>query len=329
LGGGLHRIVAALRLGSDLHGKEKLMMFDLTARCLREAGWGEWDAIQLRASRNVVWLIFRPGDKTPAAVAKMTVLAGDREQARRACATLEYLAPFAGQLSIPRLLATHDTGTAFFHIETAMPGKPLPVELSPSDGALVTALLEKIEGWLERFQALVPRRGSVDAVLGQTLPSIAPGRVPEALLGALTDLLPQLSMVPAVAVHGDLFGGNVLVAGPRVSVIDWNTFHYGSPLEDVLSFAATATFQWKHAGRSADLLWNAFFGSSPLAACTRKAAVRALARFKLSQTLLRPIFMMLLVDRITRGDYGDVPAWNAVAARYVSAGMPAPWATGR
>jgi aminoglycoside phosphotransferase (APT) family kinase protein len=126
-------------------------------------------------------------------------------------------------------------------------------------------------------------------------------------------------------VHGDFFGGNVLVAGSRVSVIDWDTFHYGAPLEDLFSFATGAVFRYQEIELSAKLIWDAFWGSAPLATRTRAAALGTLARVGLPAERLRPLYWMYLVDRLTREGYLDTAAWRIFAAGYIAAGMPAPW----
>ena len=137
--------------------------------------------------------------------------------------------------------------------------------------------------------------------------------------------MPLLEAVPAVAVHGDFWVKNVLSAPGRVSVVDWDAFHYGSPLEDLLTFALALPYKWKlDAGQVAVAIWNVLFGSSPLTARTRAAAFRILARWNLSRDLLGPLFLLSLVSRLGRTELADNSAWHLLAARYVSAGFPLP-----
>src|ERR1019366_9881618 len=99
-------------------------------------------------------------------------------------------------------------------------------------------------------------------------------RLPKLLLSTASAALPLLSAVPAVAVHGDFWAKNVLAAPGRVSLVDWNAFHYGSPVEDLFTFAVAMVYQWKLAAeQGADVIWNVFLGSSALTARTRAAAL--------------------------------------------------------
>jgi hypothetical protein len=300
-------------------------MFYLAARYLREAGWSDWDVLQLNGR---VWLIFRPGEKAPAAVGKSSTTPTQREMALRECNALERLAPYAEELSVPRLLFQEDTASGFIHLQTALPGKSLRRELSPGDGKLIAAQFDTIEGWLAKLQALAPSEASLAAVFRQRILAATPACVPRVLLDAAAGSLPLFAAVPAVAVHGDFFGGNVLVAGSRVSVIDWDTFHYGAALEDLFSFATGAVFRYQEIELSAKSIWDVFWGSSPLAARTRAAVLRALARAGLPAERLRPLYWMYLIDRLTRESYLDTAAWRIFAAGYMAAGMPAPWHKG-
>ena len=297
-------------------------MFYWAARYLRETGWSDWDVLQLNGR---VWLIFRPGEKAPAAVGKSSTTPMLRDSALRECRALEYLAPYSEELSVPRLLFQQDTASGFIHIQTAMPGKPLRRELSPGAGSRIEAQFDIIEGWLAKLQALVPSLASLAAVFRQRILAANPACVPQALLGAAAGSLPLFASVPAVAVHGDFFGGNVLVSASRVSVIDWDTFHHGAPLEDLFSFATGAVFRYREIELSARLIGDVFRGSSPLAARTRAAVLRSLARVGLPAERLRPLYWMYLIDRLMRERYADQAAWRIFAERYIEAGMPAPW----
>ena len=297
-------------------------MFHLAARYLREAGWSHWDVLQLKGH---VWLIFRPGEQAPAVVGKSSTTPAQREAALRECDALRRLAPYSEELSVPRLLFQEDAACGFVHLQTVLPGRPLRRELSTGDGNRIAAQFDMIEGWLAKLQALAPSEASLAEVFRQRIPAAASACVPRALLDAAAASLPLFTAVPAVAVHGDFFGGNVLVAGSRVSVIDWDTFHYGTPVEDLFSFAAGAVFRYRDMDLSAKLIQEVFRGSSPLAMRTRAAALRAMARAGLPAEHVRPLYWMYLIDRLTRGNYVDTAAWRIFAAEYIAAGMPAPW----
>jgi len=111
-------------------------------------------------------------------------------------------------------------------------------------------------------------------------------------------------------------------------VVDWDGFHYGSPLEDLFTFAVATAYRWGlDARQGADVIWDVLLGSSPLTARTRAAALRILARWNISQDLLGPLFLLALVSRLSRTELDDNPAWHIFAARYASAGLPPPLET--
>jgi Ser/Thr protein kinase RdoA (MazF antagonist) len=221
------------------------------------------------------------------------------------------------------LFQTEASG-GFVYLQSGVPGKPLRNELSPSGGKLLSAQIDVAEDWLEKFQMLAPPAEDSGAAFRQVLAG-ASVRLPTLLLSTANAALPLLSAVPAVAVHGDFWAKNVLTASGCVSVVDWDAFHYGSPVEDLFTFAVAMAYQWKlDAEQGADVIWNVFLGSSPLTARTRAGALRTLARWNLSQNLLAPLFLISLVSRLGRTELGDNPAWHVFAARYAGAGLPSP-----
>lgn len=299
-------------------------MFHLAADYLRSAGWRDWDVLQLPGGAGVVWWIFRRGQDIPAVVGKFCGLPAAVEAGRRECAALELLSPFADQLGLPSVLFQTEARGGFVYLQSGVPGKPLRNELSPSGGKLLSAQIDVAEDWLEKFQMLAPPAEDSGAAFRQVLAG-ASVRLPELLLSTANAALPLLSAVPAVAVHGDFWAKNVLTAPGCVSVVDWDAFHYGSPVEDLFTFAVAMAYQWKlDAEQGADVIWNVFLGSSPLTARTRAGALRTLARWNLSQNLLAPLFLISLVSRLGRTELDDNPAWHVFAARYAGAGLPSP-----
>lgn len=295
-------------------------MYYLAARYLREAGWTEWDIIQIKRG---IWLIFPPRQDTPAIVGKFSSLPERRAAARSECAALKALASCATELSIPRLLFEQETTQGFLHLQSALPGRPLRDELLPSDDARIATQLEIAERWLEKFR-FAPSRGDLGTALREIL-SLASGKLPQALLDATAEDLPLLSATPAVAVHGDFWGHNVLVDRGRISVVDWEAFHYGAPLEDFFTFALGTVFQQlQDRDRCVELIRNLFLGSSPLSTRIWAGAARILAREGLSQNLLRTMFLMYLINRTVRVRFADTAALYAFARHYVDMGMPAP-----
>jgi hypothetical protein len=110
---------------------------------------------------------------------------------------------------------------------------------------------------------------------------------------------PSSLKIDLAVVHGGLWGRNVLAASGRTSVVDWDAFHYGASLEDLLAYALGSVFpRWPDMDRSASLIWDVFFGRSPVAIHPRVACARWLTRLGSPQDLLRPIFLMNLIDRI-------------------------------
>ncbi|MGD0365618.1 MAG: phosphotransferase [Bryobacteraceae bacterium] len=302
-------------------------MFHVAADYLRRAGWTEWDVLQLPGA-GVVWWIFRRGRDVPAYVGKFCRLPGAIEGGRRECATLETLSPFADHLGIPKVLFRTDAHGGFIYLQSGVPGKPLRNELSPADGKLLLAQMDIAEKWLEKFQTLAPPAGDSAAAFRQVLAG-ASEQLPELLLSAAGAALPRLAAVPAVAVHGDFWARNVLISPGRVSVVDWDGFHYGSPVEDLCTFAIATAYQWGlDARQGADVIWDVLLGSSPLTVMTRAAAFRTLARWNISRDLLAPLFLIALVSRLGRTELDDNPAWHVFAARYASAGLPPPLETG-
>lgn len=301
-------------------------MFHLAADYLRRTGWKEWDVLQLPGA-GIGWWIFRKGQDIPACVGKFYRLPGAIEGGRRECATLEMLSPLADQLGIPKFLFQADAPGGFIYLQTGVPGKPLRNELSLAGGKLLLAQMDIAEEWLEKFQTLAPPAQDSAAAFRQAAAG-ASEQLPELLLSTATAALPRLASVPAVAVHGDFWAKNVLTAPGRVSVVDWDGFHYGSPLEDLFTFAVATAYAWGlDARQGADVIWNVLLGSSPLAARTRAAALRILERWNISRDLLAPLFLIALVSRLSRTELDDNPAWHIFAARYAGAGLPPPLET--
>jgi aminoglycoside phosphotransferase (APT) family kinase protein len=117
----------------------------------------------------------------------------------------------------------------------------------------------------------------------------------------------------------------VLVDRGRISVVDWEAFHYGAPLEDFFTFALGTVFrQLLGVERGAELIRNVFLGSSPLSTRIWAGAARILAREGLSQDLLRTMFLMYLMNRTVRVHFADSAALRAFACQYVDMGMPTP-----
>jgi hypothetical protein len=296
-------------------------MFHLAADYLRGAGWTEWDVLQLPGA-GVVWWIFRPGQDTPEIVGKFCRLPAAVRAGRRECAILKLLSPFADRLGLPSVLFQADSHAGFVYLQSGVPGKPQRNELY--GGKLLLSQMDVAENWLKKFQMLAPPAEDSGTAFRQVLAG-ASAQLPEPLLSAANEALPRLSATPAVAVHGDFWAKNLLTCPGHVSVVDWDAFHYGSPVEDLFTFAVAMGYRWGiDARQGADIVWNVLFGSSPLTARTRVAALRILARWSISPDLLGPLFLIALISRLGRTDLDDNPAWHIFAARYARAGLPTP-----
>ncbi len=304
-------------------------MFRLVADYLRSAGWTNWDVLQL-PGKAVVWWIFEPERETPAMVGKFCQDPAAVEDGRRECDALRFLAPLAGRLGLPSPLFQAETRGGFVYLQSGMPGKPLRNEFSPSALKLLAEQMQIAESWLEKFQTLTPPAKDPGEAFRRVLAVASAGvpeRLPEPLLRAASAALPLLSAVPAAAVHGDFWAKNVLVSPGRVCVVDWDAFHYGSPLEDLCTFAGALVGQWRmDTGRIADIIWETFFGSEPFTALIQAAAFRTLTRWNIPRGLLGPLFLFSLVSQLGRTDSPGHAPWRAFAARYAGAGCPAPLA---
>jgi hypothetical protein len=297
----------------------------LAVEHLRATGWKDCSVLQLRGGHSPLWLFFEPGQTAPGAVGKFSSVPDVSAKLRRECEALDALRPVARELGIPLMLYRTESEKGLLSLQTGLPGKPMADELSPSDSGRLGAQFRLVEPWIERFQRLAPATGTAGAALHELLLSLPSGTPAEAVAAAAA-ALPVLSRIQAVAVHGDFWARNVLVAPRRTSVVDWEGFHLGDPLEDIFSFAAGSVFRCcSDVERSVDLLWNVFFGRTPLTALARSACFRALARFNLSSDLLRPCFLSYVLGRLSRSHFTDNSAMRAFVLRYVDKGMPEPW----
>jgi len=115
----------------------------------------------------------------------------------------------------PRLLASGETAGAGWTLETRLPGRR-PAVLST---AVRTALAD--------FLATLPRVADPPSAPGRDLDAVGEtfGLGREVLQDLRVRLEPALDSLPGVARHGDLWAGNVLVRGDRLTgVIDWDAW---------------------------------------------------------------------------------------------------------
>jgi len=107
------------------------------------------------------------------------------------------------------------------------------------------------------FCASLPRSETAPTSIGHDFAVLAetfPGHAEQ--LSLLTDrVAAQVSGLPAVARHGDLWSGNLLVAGRRLTgVLDWDAWHPAAvPGTDLLHLVATEEAHRTH--RSLGSVW--------------------------------------------------------------------------
>jgi hypothetical protein len=123
-------------------------------------------------------------------------------------------------------------------------------------------------------------------------------------------------------VHGDLWGGNILADANRVGVIDWNHFHFGTPLEDLFNFAAAMAFRRfrDDPAREARAVGRAFYGGSALARRPQAAAMRLLQRLGADQDAMQPLFTAFLLSRLVKREFDNAEMWREFVRLFVEGG---------
>ena len=289
-------------------------MFHIVAEYLRAAGWSSWNVVQLRSTSGVVWWIFRPGNAGPELIGKCHLSPDEARRGKHEADTLQMLQS-AVDLGVPALAFTSNPRPdRFVSLQTAVPGKPWKDELRPHHAALIGDYLERISEWIGRLQAGVrgsmPLSHAADELRHR---SSALGRSPEEerLFSSFESISETFTSIPAVAAHGDLWPGNVLEMEGKIHVIDWATFHYGSPLEDLHNFVVGATHQrTRSMDSTADELWKLFFGRSPLTKLLQSKTIEHLNRLSLGLEVIQPLFQMFLVQRLVHPEFRYHSTWR-------------------
>jgi aminoglycoside phosphotransferase len=137
----------------------------------------------------------------------------------------------AGVTLAPRLVGSGSTGGASWTVETALAGRR-PTGLTPD---LARQAAEALAGF--------PRVAGPMRALEHDLRGIATGLPSRGsrVSRLADDIAPVASSLPAILRHGDLWTGNLLVDGARLSgMIDWDAAHEaGLPGSDLLQLVAT------------------------------------------------------------------------------------------
>ena len=159
-----------------------------------------------------------------------TGLPGQPSDSSRSASALDWLAK-AGVPLVPRPIGTGQIAVARWSLETRLAGTRA--------ARLTDAMLAELTAFCARLPAsFVPSSAFIDDLddIGRAFPARAP------VLKAIGAFIrPVLRTLPAVARHGDLWSGNVLVDDGRLAgVIDWDAWHpRGVPGTDLLHCLAT------------------------------------------------------------------------------------------
>jgi hypothetical protein len=156
--------------------------------------------------------------------------AGSPADPAHAASGLQRLGP--AEISVvPRLLGRGNSAGASWSLEGALPGRR-PRGLTP-----------RLLGEAARLCSVLPRAAEPPTSVRDDLETLAtrfPDRGPalRRISGALTGVIGSL---PTVVRHGDLWAGNLLVHGGRLSgVVDWDAWHpAGVPGADLLQLFGT------------------------------------------------------------------------------------------
>ena len=103
--------------------------------------------------------------------------------------------------------------------------------------------LERIAAWLRQLHSLPApaglRRVDFLSTLADYAAHLPPGQLPQSLLAEAAEWRAQLGSVSVpVLCHHDLHHANILDAGERLLVIDWEYAGLGHPMMDLAAFAA-------------------------------------------------------------------------------------------
>lgn len=187
---------------------------------------------------TVAVLLFRPGDRAPAVVAKLPRYGASAPALEREAHALDGVrAVVRGPVrhALPRPLGLHDVDGIQVLLQTGVPGRHLVAETASGRlrPARVAAQLDLVLSWWLALQGASRRLVVVDeALIAARLEALvaaglaALGGDP-AVAGLLDRVLERArglvgTPLPLVASHGDYWAGNVLVeAGEVCGVVDW------------------------------------------------------------------------------------------------------------
>jgi Phosphotransferase enzyme family len=309
-------------------------MFSRLESFLRSLGWSRWEVALMKHGPVFIYWIFRRGERYPAIVAKFVKNSKAKEVVRSEAEILDRLRGVSDSLGIPRLLYQEEgPGGAYLLVQTGAPGSPLIDDLSPRDHAAISRQIVIAESWLDAFHRDVESKETLGQSLGPWISRCrdvlgSPTREEVALLEEAQSALDRLGTRSSVPVHGDFWAGNILLDGKRVSVIDWNRFHFGTPTEDVFNFFSATTF-WPSSDptQSARTLWEAFFETSRLTHVGARVTHATLVHHGFEAASTSNVFALFLVTRLATAEFMHHVPWRRFVSSWVKAGLPAPFSS--
>jgi len=226
---------------------------------------------RIHSGRSSIVCAFKNGISHPLWVAKTTHDYGSMWRLQREYEALTYLEPWAQQLCIPQVLKCDQGECEFVLILSGVPGRRenIALRVNAAEADLHRSFDEPI-AWVRRFQSQVraPQPMTLDMVANDYVERLSPWTKSSTAMESMIALLGESATAgsrKAVPVHADFHPTNVLFLRPGLSVIDWNSFASGFPLQDIFSFVVNANYYCP--GRILSLLENyhhAFFSKSRL-----------------------------------------------------------------
>jgi hypothetical protein len=201
---------------------------------------------------KVTVLLVSPGSRRPVLAVKLPMTARAADAVTGEAWVLRRLGAVRAPIlleTIPRVVDIVDFEGRPAVVVTALPGMPMATTYlrwrHTASRSSVTADFAAVGAWLGAVQAQTAGRDApvdMDGGVAQRLRERFDGRTPVADdVGALDEVCGRLGGCTAArtVVHGDLWVGNVLLHGPRVSgVVDWEAAAVsGEPVRDLARFA--------------------------------------------------------------------------------------------
>lgn len=177
----------------------------------------------------LVWKDLTPSSLTAAGRAARGGAAPDPAHELRAYELLER----AGLGTPRRVAALHDDARAWLLLER--------VEGARLEHVGELDAWERVARWLARAHAALAGHTELPA----WSPPAAVPPVPVALAAPLAAARARVARLPHTTIHGELYPANVLLAGERVCVVDWETVARGPALLDL---AALTAGRWDEPG---------------------------------------------------------------------------------